>query len=512
MTLSRRGFLTLSAGVGAALALPGCGASVGREQTADLLTSELRLPKRFSVPLPIPEIKRPIRTTGGADHHRIVQRAAQVEIIPGTRTTVWGYDGTFPGPTIISSSGRRTIVEHRNELPVPTVVHLHGGHTPPEHDGWPTDLILPSSGGHAFVRHTGHPLGEVTKGSRRYEYPLKQPAATLWYHDHRMDFTGPQVWRGLAGFHLVHDSGERDLPLPRDERDVPLMICDRAFDADAQFRYPSLDQRLQHTPGVEADFIEGVLGDVVLVNGAPWPVLEMDAARYRFRLLNASNARRYRLSLSNGAELVQIGSDLGLLARPVRHSSIDLAPAERQEVVVDFSDLKPGTRIVLRNEIGMRSTDAVMQFVVGRKVKDDTRIPRKLTEFERLAPTASTPRREWHFTRGDVGGHKGWTINNRPFDPSRVDARPRLGDLEVWRFFSDLHHPVHVHLSPFQVISRGGGEPGAFDSGWKDTVDVRPAEFVDVAVRFTGYRGRFMMHCHNLEHEDMAMMAGFETV
>ncbi|WP_028852032.1 multicopper oxidase domain-containing protein [Thermocrispum municipale] len=512
-SLSRRNFLALSALGIAAVTLPSCGRSEGIEQTAELLTSEAPLPKPFTVPLPVPEVKKPVRSDATTDYYEITQRVADVEILPGRPTPVFGYDGTFPGPTIRSRSGRRTVVTHHNKLDVPTVVHLHGGHTPAEHDGFPTDLILPEGARTAdYTGHGGHPLGDVSKGSRDYVYPLKQPAATLWYHDHRMDFTGPQVWYGLAGFHLVHDEVEDELPLPRDERDIPLMICDRAFDGDGRFRYPAIDQSLRHTPGVLPDYMEGVVGDVVLVNGAPWPVLEVDAARYRFRLLNASNARRYRLRLDGGASFVQIGSDLGLLDRPVKHDYIDLSPAERSDVVVDFSGVRPGTRIVLRNDFGNGSTAQVMAFVVGRKVADDSRIPNRLVPIEKLDPTKAVRRRTWHFTRGRFKGHEGWTINNRPFDPDRMDARPRLGELEVWRFYSDLHHPVHIHLAPFQIVSRGGHPPGEFDRGWKDTVDVRPAEYVDVAVRFTGYTGRYMLHCHNLEHEDMAMMSAFETV
>jgi FtsP/CotA-like multicopper oxidase with cupredoxin domain len=331
-----------------------------------------------------------------------------------------------------------------------------------------------------------------------------------------MDFTGPQVYRGLAGFHLVHDDEEDALPLPKGERDIPLMICDRAFDEDGSFRYPALDPSLRSTPGVEADFMEGVLGDVVLVNGAPWPVLEVDAARYRLRILNASNARRYRLALepapSEGAPFVQIGSDGGLLERPVDHASIDIAPAERFDVVVDFSAFRPGSELTLVNRLGEDDTARVMRFRVTRRASDDSRIPDSLSRIERLDPAKAVRTRTWEFRRGTVNGHAGWAINGNAFDPSRMDAQPQLGEIEIWRFATDLHHPVHVHLDPFQVVDRRGRGPGQFDSGWKDTVDVRPAEIVDVAVRFTDYRGPYLLHCHNLEHEDMAMMAAFETV
>ncbi|MQA11103.1 MAG: multicopper oxidase domain-containing protein [Pseudonocardiaceae bacterium] len=517
MSVSRRGFLRLAAAGAATAGIAGCAGAAGSGQTAELLTSRIPLPQRFRVPLPVPAVKKPARSDATTDYYEIVQRAVRAELVPGHRTTIFGYDGTFPGPTIRSTSGRETVVTHRNELPVPSVVHLHGGHTPAESDGFATDLVLPADRRMAARgMHGGHMLGDIRHGSRDYTYPVKQPAATLWYHDHRMDFTGPQMWRGLFGMHLVHDAVEDALPLPRGEREIPLMICDRAFEADGAFRYPAIDPSLGHKPGVLDEYMEGVLGDVILVNGAPWPELEVDAARYRFRVLNASNARRYRLALEpkpdgeNG--FVQIGSDAGLLAKPVRHNEIDIAPAERFDVVIDFARYPVGTKVVLRNELGSGPAAEIMRFTVARKASDDSAIPAKLAEIEPLDPARATVRREWRFNRGSVGDHRGWTINGKQFDPDRMDARPKLGDIEVWRFFTDLHHPVHVHLSPFQVVGRNGRDPGRYDAGWKDTVDVRPAEYVDVAIRFTGYTGKFLMHCHNLEHEDMAMMASFETV
>ncbi|MGH3923726.1 MAG: multicopper oxidase family protein, partial [Pseudonocardiaceae bacterium] len=226
--------------------------------------------------------------------------------------------------------------------------------------------------------------------------------------------------------------------------------------------------------------------------------------------LNASNARRYRLTLAPGGDLVQIGSDGGLLAAPVVHQALDIAPGERFDVVVDFAGYPVGSEVTLANQLGTGRTSDVLRFRVVRPARDDSQVPRILAAVPKLRPGPVA--REWRFTRGRVGGHGGWTINKLPFDPSRVDAQPRLDETETWRFVSDLHHPIHVHLDPFQVVRRGGGPPGPFDGGWKDTVDVRPGEVVDVAVRFTQHRGRYLIHCHNLEHEDMAMMATFATV
>jgi spore coat protein A, manganese oxidase len=513
--MTRRRFMGLAAGSGAAAVLAGCG--VRSAQTAELVASELPPPEAFRVPLPIPPVKRPIRTDGTTDYYEIQQREAVAQILPGLDTPIMGYDGIFPGPTIESRSGRRTVVRHVNKLAIPIAVHLHGGHTPAASDGYPIDLVLPFNGDPHEWHHDEHIAGgDLSEGSRDYVFPLDQRAATLWYHDHRMDFTGPAVYRGLAGFHLVRDAEEDALTLPRGDREIPLMITDRAFSENGNFRYPSKDPTLRNEPGVADSHMEGVVGDVMLVNGAPWPVLEVAAVRYRLRILNASNARRYVLALdpapAGGRPFIQIGSDGGLLPSPIRHETIEIAPAERFDVVVDFSAYAPGEEITLINGLGSGRMGSVMRFQVTRREKDDSRVPDRLAEDEQLDPARAKVTRTWRFTRGRTDSHLGWAINGRMFDPARMDAQPRLGDLEIWRFGTDLHHPVHVHLSPFQVIARALRGPGPFDSGWKDTVDVRPAEHVDVAVRFTDYQGPFLMHCHNLEHEDMGMMSAFETV
>ena len=520
--ISRRrvlaGALGLSAG--GLLGVGGC-ANPSAGQTARLLRSETPLPERFAADFVVPAVKTPVSRTARRTAYEIVQRSSKLEILPGLSTEVMGYDGLLPGPTIKARRGERVTVTHHNQLFWPTVVHLHGGHTSAESDGYPTDLLLPAtevtgSRPSSHPHRTGGASGRVSKGSRSYVYPHDQPAATLWYHDHRMDFTGPQVWRGLAGLHLVTDDVEDALDLPAGDRDVPLMIMDRSFAADGSFSYPSLDPRLLDTPGVREPYAAGVLGDVILVNGRPWPVLEVAAARYRFRIVNASNARRYRLGLepapSPGPVFTQIGSDSGLLAAPVRHDTVVVAPAERFDVVVDFSRYPVGTEVTLTNGLGLDSTDAVMRFRVTRRVRDASVIPDRLAEVEPLRPGPNAPVREWRFSRGGAGGPAHWVINGRAFDPDRMDARPRLGQTEIWRFSSDLHHPVHVHLSPFQVLRRGTQGPGRYDAGWKDTVDLTPSETVEVAIRFTEHTGRFMLHCHNLEHEDMMMMAAFETV
>ncbi|GAA1551936.1 multicopper oxidase family protein [Kribbella lupini] len=504
MKLSRRGFL----GVAGAATLAGCGLDPSPGQTAELLTSAVPLPEPFQVPLPIPPVKRPVRSDAKTDYYRVVQRKASLEILPGLKTEVLGYDGLLPGPTFDVRSGRTSVVEQVNQLDVPTVVHLHGGHTPASSDGWPLDLLMPDGQHHDHAGHHGMTGGDVKTGSRSYTFPNTQRAATLWYHDHRMDYTAPQVYRGLFGLHLIRDAEEDALPLPAGDREVPLVLADRSFNEDGSFRYPAL----KDGPGVESRYMEGVIGDVQLVNGAPWPVLEVDAARYRFRILNAANARRYELALDGPARFVQIGSDGGLLGAPVEHETLVVAPAERFDVVVDFSQYTVGTQVTLTNKLGTGRATQVMRFVVARKAVDDSNVPAKLSSYAALPEPAGLVRRKWRFRRGQAGEHRGWTINGKPFDPEVMQATVKLDQYELWSFVTDVHHPVHVHLAPFQVLRRGGGPPGPYDAGWKDTVDVRPAEVVDVLVRFTTHKGKYLIHCHNLEHEDMAMMAAFATV
>ncbi|WP_327682315.1 multicopper oxidase family protein [Kitasatospora sp. NBC_00458] len=528
--MNRRRFLGVGAavlGTGAvgAFAVPSAARLLTEARPGRLLTSEVELPEPFRVPLPVPAVLAPVRSDGTTDHYEITQRVVGLEILPGLRTEAWTYGGTFPGPTLVGRAGRAMVVRHRNELPVPSVVHLHGGHTPADSDGYPIDLLLPvgssaERAAHAMAGMAGMPGMPATAGAgipgrniigeRDHTYPGHQRAATLWYHDHRMGFTGPGIWRGLVGFHLIRDDEEDALPLPRGARDLPLMLTDRAFAADGSFRYPSVDPGLS-VPGVTDDYMNGVLGDVILVNGAPWPRAEVDRAHYRLRLLNASNTRFYRLELdpqpAGGGALVQIGGDGGLLETPVRHDAVEIAPAERFDVVVDFSRYPPGTSVRLVNRFGGERTGEVLLFdVTSRPVNDDATVPERLCTLERLDPSTAVTTRTFGFRRSR---NDGWTINNRPYQPGRALAAPALGSTEIWRFFSDVHHPVHLHLDQFQVLSRNGGDPGPYDAGWKDTVDLRPSEGVEVLVRFTDYPGTYMLHCHNLEHEDMAMMADF---
>jgi spore coat protein A, manganese oxidase len=244
--------------------------------------------------------------------------------------------------------------------------------------------------------------------------------------------------------------------------------------------------------------------------------MEVSNTKYRFRILNASNARRYELALQPGnTPFIQVGSDGGLLGAPIRHRTITIAQAERFDVVIDFSKYSVGDEITLKNRMGQERTSDVMRFRVTHEQKDESTVPRRLsdmTDFDGLTESGATRTREFRFTRvGDEGGAM-WGINGEPFDPGRMAARPQLGSTEVWHFrAAPASHPVHLHLVHFKVLSRNDGKPRPTDAGWKDTVDLTSGEEARVLVRFDGYRGRYVFHCHNLEHEDMMMMANFEV-
>jgi spore coat protein A, manganese oxidase len=356
MTFSRRKFFKVGLMGAAALALWLGTLSIPLTRLG--ASAPVRSPsvQPFRVPLPIPPVLKPVRTSSDTDYYETVQRVGRQEIVPGLMTEVWGYDGIFPGPTIEARRGREVEVRQWNELPVPVSVHLHAGKTPPESDGYPTDLILPKGHGHGSSAHAGHgSAGEHSHFFKDYRYLNEQRAATLWYHDYRMDFTGPQIYRGLAGMYILRDEVEDSLPLPREEKDVPLVITDRTFNRDGSFYYPSIDPTLTE-PGVLASATNGtysgVFGDTILINGAPWPVLEVSNTMYRFRILNASNARAYELELDPPGEkrpFVQVGSDGGLLEAPIPHDRILASPGERFDVVVDFWRYPVGTQVTLKN-------------------------------------------------------------------------------------------------------------------------------------------------------------------
>ncbi len=372
-----------------------------------------------------------------------------------------------------------------------TVVHLHGGVTPADSDGFAMDMVTP---------------GE----SRTYTYPNRQRACTLWYHDHAMDRTGENIYRGLAGFYIIEDEEEMALPLPRGPFDIPLLLQDRSFNADGSLHYDTG----RHM---------GFEGAVMLVNGVPWPRMDVSTRRYRFRALNGSNARFFQLALSNGDRLNLIGTDGGLLPEPVPLKALPLSMAERAEVIIDFSRYAPGTKVFLLNTREKPELAQLMRFDVIKREIDDAKIPSRLSDPGFLDRPKTPNIRTWEFRAG-FSFSEGpppivWTINGKRFDPDRSDAKVPLGEIELWRFrneaplrFLGRPHNAHVHLAHFQILERNGKQPLPHERGWKDTVALEKGEEALAMLRFEQFRGRYMLHCHNLEHEDHAMMSRFDVI
>jgi spore coat protein A len=408
-------------------------------------------------------------------------KAGKAEILPNLETPVLGYDGLFPGPTIRAKRGKPIEVRQINDSGRSLNVHLHGGVTEPQFDGHPHDAI---------------PDGE----ERLYKYPNVQHSATLWYHDHAHGETAKTLFAGLAAFYILDDADDKQFDLPQGDYDVPLMITDRSFNVDGSFRY-------------RTDLDRGFRGDTILVNGAVAPRMKVERRLYRFRFLNAANARAFELELGNGRRMVQIGSDGGLLPAPVVRRSIPMEPAERVDVIVDFRQFGVGSKVILHNTVGEPSTSAVMRFDIVRGGAEEARIPKKLRELEELPEVNAE--RSWPLTfQGLAGGGSVWQIAGGGFSEMRIDCKPRLGTTELWTWVnqSSRTHPMHTHGYHFRVVSSNGQPPHAGDAGWKDTVAVYPNETVVVQPYFDYFPGVYVFHCHAAEHGDMSMMGQMEVV
>ncbi|MEV5322741.1 multicopper oxidase family protein [Nonomuraea sp. NPDC052634] len=433
-------------------------------------------PEPFTVRLPLPPVLKPSAVLADADVYRLTTRPAVAELLPGLRTPVLTYGGSFVGPTIRATTGRRVIVHHTNALETGTSVHLHGAHVPAAHDGFPTDLIAPGT-------------------TRTYEYANQQAAATLWYHDHAHHMEAEHVYRGLHGFYLLEDPGERALKLPRGSYDIPIMLTDARFAEDGGLVFIMDDSGNRTT---------------LLANGRPAPYLPVAGRRYRLRLLNASNMRVFQLRLAGGEELVQVASDGGLLPAPAPTDTITLSAAERADVVIDFSRYPEGTKLVLDDVL---SGQPVLRFDVGERERDDSRVPSELRPQDPL-PEATIERDVTLAYDVDLGW---FTINGKLFDPERVDFTINEGSTEIWRIHNSadpigVPHNLHVHLVQFQVLDRDGVPAGPQERGPKDTVALAPGETVRVKATFADHRGRYVFHCHQLDHSSMGMMAVFEVV
>jgi spore coat protein A len=462
----------------------------------------------------------PIPPDGACDYYEVTMKPGLAEMMAGVLTPVWGYNGHFPGPTFITTRERCVVVRFVNRITDIVSVHQHGGHTPPDSDGvpmlsyGPTDVIAPGN----------------LPGSRTYVYPNDNPfPATLWYHDHGEDVTAHTVYRGLAGFWLLTPGAtdvdaairavEAKLPSGYGRYDIPMVFQDRQFNADGTLAYNNFDH-------------DGFIGDRHLVNGVVQPYLPVARRKYRFRWLNGANARQYEFFLSSGDKFFVIGSDGGLLPQPAEVASLRVTPAERYEVVIDFSRYPVGSRVYLLNclqqtdgrgpeDVNMDACTPILEFRIARDEDDPSTIPDVLSaDIARFISEHLTERPGLQVQNTDIRlerGNGAWQINGQFYDPNRVDVVEKLYTHSTWTLFNNSggwSHPLHIHDEEFAVIHRNGRPPAPYEAGLKDVFNIGPNDTVKVAAHWTGAKniGKYVFHCHNLEHEDMRMMGIFEVV
>ena len=453
---------------------------------------------------------------------RIAMREIHAKVhrdVPPTR--IWSYGDTALAPQIEARSHQTLRVEWVNQLPrkhflpidfslhgcghdVPEVracVHLHGGRTPSHDDGYPEDWYVPGK-------------------SRLCTYPLQQQAAHLWYHDHAMGINRLNIYAGLVGQLLLRDEQEDALNLPSGAYEIPLTLYDRIFTADGQLFYPTSGDP-QHPWVTEFN------GDAVLINGKIRPFLEVEPRVYRFRVLNAANSRFFALSLTEHQNFHQIGSDQGLLAAPVPLTSLLLAPAERADLLIDFSG-HAGKHVQL-----FGGALEIMQFRVAAKPPIATPLPTRLRTTPSASESDATVTRT--ITLNEIMTRDGISTGmllNRKHWHEPVTEMPKLNATEIWEFvnLTEDVHPMHLHLVRFRILDRRTFEPfdfqtykklrylgpasppAAHEAGWKDVVQCPPGQVTRILVTFDGYPGRYLYHCHILEHEANDMMRPFEVV
>ena len=466
------------------------------------------------------------------------------ELIKGEKYTLQEIPNSYLGPIIRVKQNQKIRVRFNNELPDESIIHWHGLHVPHEMDGHPMNVI--KSGEH-FV----------------YEFVVDNRPGTYWFHPHPHGQTGPQVYKGLAGLFIVEDNQE---DLPSGEYEVPLVIQDRRFDSSNQLVY--LENNMM-------DRMIGFLGNEILINGQSHTSMEVKKGTYRFRVLNGSNSRIYKIAWSDGADLTVIGNDGGLLAKPINKPYMMLAPGERIELWRDFSSEETDQHISLNSLSfnsgtamgmmggggrggmmqgrsrgrGMMQSETTLSdsyidngeeltlhnFVVSNQQGEVVSLP---TEFETIekfdlteAVNHNSPRQfDFHFQRME------WLINGRTFEMTEVAdwEKVKLNTTEVWEFINSgsgggmmsnmmkMAHPVHIHALQFQIIDRdvtqvdpnvwNSMKDGFIDEGWQDTFLLLPDMRVKVVMKFEDFTGVFIYHCHNLEHEDMGMMRNYEVV
>jgi FtsP/CotA-like multicopper oxidase with cupredoxin domain len=522
----------------------------------------------FVTPLPIPPVKRPVRlnplpqeqtlpgegrtlshqqfgTLYGDLKNVAMYEVHQQEFLHSFHPDLplqpaWGFDGWSPGPTYHMRYGQPAIIRNWNQLPItgskeqkplkkakgdefglPCVsTHLHNGHTTPESDGnpmhyWKSGQFYDQCYAN---RYAGFELDPRVRDGFSSPGDPAEALGTLWYHDHMHDATAANVYKGLVGTCLLFDeldSGDEQDPsplalrLPSGQYDVPIVFADKVFDPADGLLY------FDHTNH------DGIVGDKVLVNGVIQPYFQVARRKYRFRFINAGPARFYQLYLSHGMMFTQISNDGNLLDHPVvRQTPSRLGVAERIDVIIDFSQAKIGDQICLENRLrqtdGKKAGDVqeegvpLMRFDVVRDAPDPSRVPDQLRPRpNRVDPLTCAGERVFNFDKSQSS----WTVNGKPFVAGDVVAHPAKNSSEIWRFKNGgggWDHPIHVHHNEFMLLSRNGLPVSEIESGRKDVVRLDPGGEVTLLMRFRDFVGQYPIHCHNVLHEDHAMMVMFE--
>lgn len=437
----------------------------------------------FARPLAIPPLAGSHVEPDGTRVFHLTAQAGDTELLPGTRSPTWGFNGSYLGPTLRADRGENVRVEVTNRLDETTTVHWHGMHLPARFDGGPHQPISP---------------GQTWRPSWRVD----QPAATLWYHPHPHGQTQDHINRGLAGMFLIDDPASpvaERLPHAYGVDDIPLIVQDKSISADGEL-------------GSEE------FGDDLVVNGTYGPHLDVTTEKVRLRLLNASARRVYDFALSDGRAFTMIGTGGGLLPRPAPMHNVQLSPGERADMVVSMA---PGQRVTLRSsppDLGINALAArfdggndrfdVLQLRAAARLAPSPTIPEELAAAPDLDVTGA------HVRTFELGGR---TINDKKMDMNRIDETVPVDTTEAWDVTNSAgeYHNFHVHDVQFAVLTVDGEPPGPALSGWKDTIFMPPRRTVRLAMRFTDYadpHSPYMFHCHLLPHEDRGMMGQFVVV
>ncbi|PCJ74859.1 MAG: oxidase [Rhodobacteraceae bacterium] len=445
------------------------------------------------------------RDQDGMQVYDLTMQNSTTEFFEGYQTPTSGINGSYLGPTLKVRDGSAIRFNITNDLEEPSTLHWHGMHLPARMDGGPHQVVA---------------VGETWAS----EFTIKQKAASLWYHPHLMHKTAEHVWRGMAGMIIVEDAESDALPLPNNYGidDVPLVLQDRTFTRDGRMDYNlSMHSRMM-----------GMVGSIPFANGTYAPYFEATTTKLRLRILNGANASTYNLALDNGASFMQVATDGGFLEAPVEMKLLQLAPAERAEIIVD---LTAGENITLvnvaiggagRGMMGGENNNAVanpfLEIRPAASLTASAELPAQLTTMEWLDEADAVKTRvfslEMRMGMGAMmGGGNSHSINGKVMDMAHIDEVVNLGDTEVWELknVSMMPHPFHMHDVQFQILDRNGKPPAPNEQGRKDVVMVNAGETVRIIMRFEDYAdpdSPFMYHCHILEHEDAGMMGQFVVV